>query len=101
MTAWFDGGVWRPRCAPCERRIRSNRRELLDRTLVCNQQHSLHALREYEKYHNTHRPHQGTTNARPLRTLPPAITNQAAATRLDIRRRQRLRGIPNEYHPAA
>ncbi|MDU0294379.1 IS481 family transposase, partial [Saccharothrix longispora] len=63
--------------------------------------HLLHALREYEKYYNTHRPHQGIANARPLRTPPPAVTDQATLTRLDIRQRQRLGGILNEYHPAA
>ncbi|PSL52493.1 integrase-like protein [Saccharothrix carnea] len=80
---------------------RSCRRELLDRTLIWNQQHLLHALREYEKYYNTHRPHQGIDNARPLRALPPAVTDQAAITRLDIRRQQRLGGILNEHHHAA
>lgn len=40
-------------------------------------------------------------NARPLRTLPQPITDQAAVTHLDIRRRQRLGGILNEYHHAA
>ena len=83
-----------------DRWIRSCRRELLDRTPIRNQQHLLHALREYEKYYNTNRPHQGITNARPLRTLPPAV-DQAALTRLDIRQRQRLGGILNEYHHAA
>ena len=84
-----------------ERWIRSCRRELLDRTLIWNQPHLLHALREYEKYYNTHRPHQGIDNARPLRALPPAVTDQAAITRLDVRRQQRLSGILNEYHHAA
>ena len=81
--------------------IRSCRHELLDRTLIWNQQHLLHALRQYEKFYNTHRPHQGIANARPLRTLPPAVTNQATLTRLDIHRRPRLGGILNEYHHAA
>ncbi|WP_231648103.1 transposase [Saccharothrix sp. NRRL B-16348] len=84
-----------------ERWIRSCRRELLDRALIWNRPHLLHALRKYEKYYNTHRPHQGIANARPLRTLPPAVTDQAALTRLDIRQRQQLGGIPNEYHHAA
>ncbi|MCC8249740.1 transposase [Saccharothrix sp. NEAU-S10] len=84
-----------------ERWIHSCHHELLDRTLIWDQQHLLHALREYEKYYNTHRPHQGIGNARPLRALPPAVTDQAAITRLDIRRRQRLGGILNEYHHAA
>ncbi|MDQ2583888.1 IS481 family transposase [Saccharothrix yanglingensis] len=95
-------GVRIPRMnAIMERWIHSCRRELLDRTLIWNRQHLLHALREYERFHNTHRPHQGIHNARPLRTLPPALTDQAAVTRLDIRRRQRLGGILNEYHHAA
>ncbi|WP_380723916.1 hypothetical protein [Saccharothrix hoggarensis] len=33
--------------------------------------------------------------------LPPAVTDQAALIRLDVRRRQRLGGILNEYHHAA
>jgi hypothetical protein len=32
-------------------------------------------LREFEAFHNTHRPHQGIANARPLRPLPPPITD--------------------------
>ncbi|KOX33459.1 integrase [Saccharothrix sp. NRRL B-16348] len=95
-------GVRIPRMnAVMERWIHSCRRELLDRTLIWNQQQLLHALREYERYYNTHRPHQGIDNARPLRSLPPAVTDQATLPRLDIRRRQRLGGILNEYHHAA
>ncbi|ONI87997.1 integrase [Saccharothrix sp. ALI-22-I] len=84
-----------------ERWIRSCRRELLDRTLIWNQRHLLHALRQYEHFYNTHRPHQGIDNARPLQPLPQPTTDQAVVTRLDIRRRQRLGGILNEYHHAA
>jgi transposase InsO family protein len=94
-------GVRIPRMnAIMERWIRSCLRELLDRTLVWNQRHLLHALHEYEQFYNTHRPHQGIANARPLHPLPPA-TDEAAVTHLDIRRRQRLGGILNEYHHAA
>lgn len=95
-------GIRIPRMnAIMERWIHSCRRELLDRTLIWNRPHLLHALREYEKYYNTHRPHQGIANASPRRTLPPAVTDQAALTRLDICQRQRLGGILNEYHHAA
>ncbi|WP_238598208.1 integrase core domain-containing protein [Saccharothrix sp. ALI-22-I] len=95
-------GVRIPRMnAIMERWIRSCRRELLDRTLIWNQRHLLHALREYEHFYNTHRPHQGITNTRPLHPLPQPTTDQAAITRLDIRRRQRLSGILNEYHHPA
>ncbi len=47
-----------------------------------NQQHLLHALRQYEHFYNTHRPHQGIANARPLQPLPQPTTDQAAVTRL-------------------
>ena len=45
-------------------------------------------------------PHQGITNARPLRPLPPPITDPDRIARLDVRRRQRLGGILNEYEHA-
>ena len=35
------------------------RRELLDRTLIWNQQHLLHALREFEQFYNGHWPSLG------------------------------------------
>jgi putative transposase len=84
-----------------ERWIKTCRSELLDRTLIWNQRHLLHTLREYEQFYNAHRPHQGIVNARPLHPLPQPITDQAQIIDLDIRRRQRLGGILNEYHHAA
>ncbi|ADI04583.1 integrase [Streptomyces bingchenggensis BCW-1] len=38
-----------------ERWIQTCRRELLDRTLIWNQRHLLHALREFEQFCNAHR----------------------------------------------
>jgi hypothetical protein len=84
-----------------ERWIRSCRRELLDRTLIWNQRDVLHALHEYEKVCNSHRPHQGIANARPLHPLPQPTTGQARVAQLSIRRRQCLGSILNEYHHAA
>jgi putative transposase len=84
-----------------ERWIQTCRHELLDRTLIWNQRHLLHTLRQYEQFYNTHRPHQGIANARPLRPLPSPITSQDKITQLNIRRRPRLGGILNEYHHAA
>ena len=47
------------------------RRDLLDRTLIWNQFHLMHALREeFEQFYNRHRPHQGIANAGPLQPLP-------------------------------
>src|SRR5258708_17602958 len=60
-----------------ERWVQTCRRELLDRILIWNQHHLLHALREYERFYNEHRPHQGIANARPLHPLPPPITDPA------------------------
>ncbi|MFD0691633.1 integrase core domain-containing protein [Actinomadura fibrosa] len=95
-------GVRMPRMnAVMERWVQICRRELLDRTLIWNQRHLLHALREFETFYNEHRPHQGISNARPLRPLPPPITETDQIAHLNIRRKQRLGGILNEYEHAA
>jgi hypothetical protein len=46
-----------------ERWIQTCRRELLNRTLIWNHRHLLHTLREFERFYNYHRPHQGIANA--------------------------------------
>jgi putative transposase len=57
-------GIQMPRMnAVMERWVLTCRRELLDRTLIWNQQHLLHALREFEHFYNGHRPHQGIANS--------------------------------------
>jgi putative transposase len=95
-------GVRMPRMnAIMERWVHTCRRELLDRTLVWNQRHPLRALREFVAFYNTHRPHQGIANARPLCPLPPPITDQDQIAHLDIRRHQRVGGILNDYRHAA
>ena len=83
-----------------ERWIQTCRRELLDRTLIWNQRHLLHALREYEAFYNEHRPHR-TGQAAPLRPLPEPTTDPDQLTRLDIRRQDRLGGTLHEYRNAA
>jgi len=95
-------GVRMPRMnAIMERWVQTCRRELLDRTLIWNQHHLVRALREFEVFYNHHRPHQGIANARPLRPLPPPITDPDQIAHLNIRRRQRLGGILNAYEHAA
>jgi hypothetical protein len=69
--------------------------------LIWNQCHLHYALREFERFYNSHRPHQGIANARPLHPLPAAITDPRQIARLDIRRRERLGGILHEYQHAA
>ncbi|WP_242624096.1 transposase [Micromonospora kangleipakensis] len=84
-----------------ERWVQTCRQELLDRTLIWNQRHLLHALCEFEQFYNGHRPHQGIANARPLRSLPTPIADPDKIAHLDIRRRDRLGGILHEYKHAA
>jgi putative transposase len=84
-----------------ERWIQTCHHELLDRTLIWHQTHLLHALREYERHYNAHRPHRGINNARPLHPLPQPITDPATITYLHIRRHDRLGGLLHEYEHAA
>jgi transposase InsO family protein len=95
-------GIQMPRMNSIMKRwIQTRRRELLDRTLIWNQRHLLHALHEFEQFYNGHRPHQGIANARPLHPLPTPVTDPDKIARLDVRRRDRLGGILHEYEHAA
>lgn len=95
-------GIRVPRMnAIMERWIRTCRTELLDRTLILNQAHLLHALREFEAFYNHHRTHRALHAAAPLRPLPQPITKAEKLDQLTIRRRDRLGGILHEYHYAA
>jgi putative transposase len=84
-----------------ERWIQTCRRELLDRTLIWNQSHLLHALREFESFYNWHRPHRTLKQAAPLRPLPEPINGPAQIRHLEVRRRDRLGGTLHEYQHAA
>ncbi|MFH9969856.1 integrase core domain-containing protein [Streptomyces mirabilis] len=96
------GGVRIPRMnSIMERWVQACRRELLDRALIWNQRHLLHALREFGRFYNGHRPHQGIANAAPLRPLPAPLAGPEKITRLDIRRHEQVGGILHEYGHAA
>ncbi|MGW1915721.1 integrase core domain-containing protein [Streptomyces sp. NPDC002076] len=84
-----------------ERWVQTCRHELLDRTLIWNERHQRHPLRQFEQHHNTHRPHQAMHQAAPLRAAPEPITDPGRISRLDIRRRDRLSGVIHEYRHAA
>jgi hypothetical protein len=60
----------------------------------------LHALCECEAFYNEHRPHQGIDGIRPRAPLPAPITELDRFARLNIHRRDRLRGIVHEYEHA-
>ncbi|MET8454687.1 integrase core domain-containing protein [Streptomyces sp. NPDC005209] len=81
--------------------VQTCRRELLDRTLIWDQRHLLHAVREFESFYNEHRPHQGIANAAPSIRYPLRSRIRATIGRLDIRRRTRLGGTLHEHTHAA
>jgi putative transposase len=80
-----------------ERWIGGCRRELLDRTLVWNQNHLRRILRDYETHHNQHRPHRSLHAAAPLKPLPKPVD----LDRYRIRKRTRAGGLINEYRLVA
>ena len=85
--AIVTSGIRMPRMnAIMERWIRACRHELLDRTLILNQAHLLHALREFETFYNEHRPHPS----------PPRRRTPTATTTTD----HRTRATPPPQHPA-
>ncbi|MGW5433602.1 integrase core domain-containing protein [Streptomyces sp. NPDC004059] len=95
-------GVRMPRMnSIMERWVQPCRRELLGRTLIWNQSHLLHALREFETFYNWHRPHQTLGQAAPLRRLPEPISVPAQIRYLEVGRRDRLSGTLREYRRAA
>jgi transposase len=80
-----------------ERWIGGCRRELLDRTLVWNQNHLRRILRDYETHHNQHRPHRSLLGAAPLKPLPEPVDLE----HYRVRRRTRAGGTISEYRLAA
>lgn len=100
--ATITTGIRVPRMnAIMERWIRTCRTELLDRTLILNQAHLLHALREFEAFYNDHRTHRTLHGAAPCRPLPRPVTESDQLNQLTIQRKDRLGGILHEYHHAA
>ena len=94
-------GVRVPRMnAVAERWMKTLRTELLDRTLIWNETHLRHTLREYERHYNLHRTHRSLAAAAPLRTRPPALEPDQIE-RLTVRRQDRLGGVIHEYRHAA
>jgi transposase InsO family protein len=94
-------GVRMPRMnAITERWVKTLRTELLDRTLMWNETHLRHALREYERHYNQHRTHRSLASAAPLRSLPDALEPDQTH-RLTVHRQDRLGGIIHEYRHAS
>ena len=94
-------GVRMPRMnAITERWVKTPRAELLDRTLIWNETHLRHALREYERHYNVHRTHRSLAAAAPLQARPQPLEPDRIE-RLTIRRQDRLGGVVHEYRHAA
>jgi hypothetical protein len=83
--------------AIAERWIGGCRRELLDRTLVWNQNHLRQILRDYETHHNQHRPHRSLDAAAPLKPL----TEPVDLDQYRVRRHTRVGGLINKYRLVA
>ncbi len=83
--------------AIAERWIQGCRRELLDRTLIWNQNHLRRILRDYETHHNQHRPHRSLHGAAPLKPLPEPVD----LDQYRVRRHTRVGGLINEYRLVA
>jgi hypothetical protein len=81
-----------------ERWIGGCRRELLDRTLIWNQNHLRRILRQYETHHNRHRPHRPLRcPAAPLKPPPEPVDLE----QYRVRRQARIGGLINEYRLVA
>ena len=94
-------GVRMPRMnAITERWAKTLRTELLDRTLIWDETHLRHALREYERHYNLHRTHRSLAAAAPLRARPQP-REPDRIERLVIRRQDRLGGVLHEYRHVA
>ncbi len=83
--------------AIAERWIGGCRRELLDRTLIWNQDHLLRLLRQYETHHNQHRPHRALHGAAPLKPLPEPVN----LAQYRVQRQARVDGLIYEYRLVA
>ena len=83
-----------------ERWIGTLRRELLDRTIIWNQQQLERLVTDYIDHHNTHRPHRSLDQRPPLGNNPQMSASRGSA-QLRVVRSTRCDGLINEYRNAA
>jgi hypothetical protein len=85
--------------AHCERMIGTLRRELLERTLILNEQHLRRTLTRYLEHDNSARPHRGIGQLSPSQAEagPPSPVDLAGHR---VHRRTILGGLINEYRIA-
>jgi transposase InsO family protein len=82
--------------AYAERWIGTLRRELLDRTIIWNQQQLERLVVDYLDHYNTHRPHRSLNQRAPTAPEPATPLRQ-----LDVARSTRCDGLIHEYQIAA
>jgi hypothetical protein len=83
-----------------ERFVRTARAECIDRMLITGERHARIVMAEYIKHYNTGRSHQGKELDLRAPDDTPNVTPFPAPPH-QIRRRQLLGGLINEYQPAA
>ncbi len=84
--------------AICERFIGSVRRELLDHILILSERHLLRKVKEYVRYFNRVRPHQGLNGQIPIPSSPPP---SVVPPLTQLRRIPILGGLHHDYQWAA
>ena len=84
--------------AICERFMGSFRRELLDHILILGERHLRRKVKEYVRYFQRARPHQGLNGQIPIpSSLPPSVVPPLS----QLRRIPILRGLHHDYQWAA
>jgi transposase InsO family protein len=84
--------------ASCERFLGSVRRECLDHLLILGEQHLERVLREYVRYFNEERPHQGIKQRVPSVMRRPQPRGDVGGV---VQARPILGGLQHAYHRAA
>ena len=80
--------------------VKTLRAELPDRTLIWNENHLRHALREYEQHYNLHRTYRSLAATAPMRARPEPLEPDHIECPA-IRRQDRLGGVIHESKHAA
>jgi transposase InsO family protein len=86
--------------AIAERSVRTARAECTDRMLIAGERHARAVMAEYIRHYNAGRSHQGNGLGLGAPDDAPNVIPFPASPR-QIRRRQHLGGLINEYQPAA
>ncbi len=84
--------------AYAERRVRTLRHELLDRTIIWNERQLRRLLTEYIDHYNGHRPHRSLAQHAPDDTVGKVIEPPFGR---NVERRSTCAGLISEYRTAA